>query len=309
MSSSEVVSPFRRPIVSMTARAMRGVALVGTIVAVNIAAAGAVLFQLRLPFLSADVDWLITFDLTDVSPQYTLLTTALASAQVGLLAVWVIRGAGSPAIRWLALAAGIAAWSVVLEFLHPAVAHGADSRAIFTMQAALILTTLTGVDLLRKRRGADGAAIRPQWTLGGILGVFALLSLALATSRFMQPNQYNSPVTWEISYWRIAVAATSAFIALSAYWAGRRPKPAAPMALVMWATAGAALALLFAKVPAFWPPAHNPGEAHYAEVFWPFCRSYATWAVIQGSIAFGVSVAAIKLFRESVASRSFRQCE
>jgi hypothetical protein len=257
---------------------------------INLAAGGAVLFGWPAPLLSGDVNWLITFDLRDVYPQRTLLTTALACSQVGLLALWCGAGRGRAAPRWLGLASGIAVWSVVLEFLHPVVADSADSRALFVMQAAMVLIAMGGVQFFRGGEGRRAAEVR-QWSLRDLLWLTGLTCFALATSRFVQPNVFSSPVNWTVSYWRVAVAAACAAITLLGWWAGRRVWTRSPAALAAFAVVGAGLAIAFARVELLWPPAHNPGEAHYPEVFRAFCLSYALWAVVQGTYVLGLVAA------------------
>jgi hypothetical protein len=211
---------------------------------------------------------------------------------VGLLALWVGRGTESLPARWLALVGGIAIWSIVLEFLHPQVAQAADSRGIFVLQASVILAVLTGLRFLPRRSDALDAGKSRQLTLKRLMAIVAILGLALATSNFQQPNRYSSLVTWQISFWRVAVGATCAVLALSAWWASQLPWRRAPAALAFWAAAGMGLAFAFANFETLWPPAHNPGEAHYPSVFRAFCLSYTTWAVVQGGFVFIVLVAA-----------------
>jgi hypothetical protein len=286
---AEIVVPFAHRPRAASPRGVEVGAVLSVIVVLNIAAAGGALAGWSPPFLESDVNWLITFNLLDVYANYNLTTTALACAQIGLLALWCGAGIGRRATRWLALASGILVWSIALEWLHPKVAIAADTRAIFVLEAATILLALSAVRLLRKSEPqADASRASRQWTLKHLFWITAIAGLGLATSRFLQPNEYSSRVTWSFSFWRAAVAVACAGISLTAYWASRRPWRRILVAWALWFLAGSGLAYSFATFEILWPPAHNPGEAHYAEVFWPFCRAYTTWAVVQGTFAWGV---------------------
>jgi hypothetical protein len=251
--------------------------------ALNLTAGFAVLCGWPKFVATADVNWLITFDIIDVHPHGTLWTTALASSQVSLLAIWCGARQGASSIRWLLLIFGILVWSMMLEFLHPDVAQAADSRAIFVLQSAMILFTMTCMRWVANSAPFWNSSKRevPRWALLELLGVTTLISIGLATSQFMQPNMYSSPITWQFSCWRLAVGTTCGAIALFAWWGSKHLWYGAPLAMILSGLAGSGLASAFARIELLWPPAHNPGEAHYSEVFWSFCWSYVLWAILQ----------------------------